>query len=245
MTHALALTGVAATLGGLGTACWAAMHPAAQLFGPVLRRTEQPGTLALTFDDGPNPAVTPELLDLLDRCAVRASFFLIGRHAERVPELVREIVARDHAVANHTYTHPNLLWLSRQRIWEELERCQQAIVAASGTRPLWVRPPYGYRGPQLQPVVRAGGWRGVALWSRSGLDWKPQPAEQLIERLAAVEAGDIVLLHDGAPTELTADRRHVVQALAYWLPRWLDYGWKLVTVDELLAPVVGEGSAGG
>ncbi len=233
MTHALASTTIAATLGGIGTACWAAMHPAAQLFGPVLRHTGFPDTVALTFDDGPNPAVTPALLELLERYRVRASFFVIGRHVRACPELVREIAARGHALGNHTDTHPNLIWLTRDRIRQELMRCQGAVVEASGRRPLWVRPPYGYRGPQLQTVVCAGGWRGVALWSRNGFDWKPQPAENLIERLAQVQAGDIVLLHDGAPDRLGADRWHVVRALEYWLPRWLDRGWRPVTLDDV------------
>ncbi len=158
---------------------------------------------------------------------------MIGRHVRACPELVREIAARGHALGNHTDTHPNLIWLTRDRIRQELMRCQGAVVEASGRRPLWVRPPYGYRGPQLQTVVCAGGWRGVALWSRNGFDWKPQPAENLIERLAQVQAGDIVLLHDGAPDRLGADRWHVVRALEYWLPRWLDRGWRPVTLDDV------------
>src|SRR5579884_1562442 len=164
---------------------------------------------------------------------------LLGRHASggavvrARAALVREIAACGHALGNHTDTHPNLIWLGRDRIRQELMRCQRAVLEASGRRPLWVRPPYGYRGPQLRTVVCTGGWRGVALWSRNGFDWKPQPAHSLIARLGQVQTGDIVLLHDGAPEDLRADRWHVVRALEYWLPRWLDRGWRLVTLDDV------------
>ena len=91
-----------------GVGLWGAVSPTAELFGPTIHRTPRRSTIALTFDDGPNPALTPQLLALLERHSVRATFFLVGRWARACPGLVREIAARGHEIGNHTETHPNL-----------------------------------------------------------------------------------------------------------------------------------------
>ena len=224
---------------GAGVAAWGAMHPAAQLFGPTVRRVSGAlgaPALALTFDDGPNPAVTPRLLDVLENYRVRATFFVIGRAVRACPELVRGMAARGHSLGNHTDTHPNLIWLSRARIAEELERCHDSIAEATGSvAARWMRPPYGSRGPQLDAVVRRQGYQGVVMWTVIAYDWKPQPASRLIERLRRVDRGDIVVLHDGDHRALHGERGHVLGALEYWLPRWRDAGLEFVTMDEVAA----------
>ena len=121
-----------AIAGAAGITTWAAVSPWSELFGPVLRRADSPGAMALTFDDGPNPAITPALLDLLERYGARGTFFMIGRHVRANPQLAAELVERGHAIGNHTDTHPNLIWLSPARIREELTRCQDAIGEATG-----------------------------------------------------------------------------------------------------------------
>jgi peptidoglycan/xylan/chitin deacetylase (PgdA/CDA1 family) len=190
--------------------------------------------VALTFDDGPNPAATPALLDLLDAHSVHATFFLIGQHVRAFPALTREIAARGHATGNHTETHPSLIFLSRARLRDELNRCREAILSAVGGAEFrWMRPPFGFRGPQLDGVVRQLGYSGVAMWSKWAWDWKPQPAERVIHRLRRVVGGDIVLLHDGDHRLLEGDRRHTVAALAHWLPRWKDAGMRFVTLDAV------------
>jgi len=187
------------------------------------------GTLALTFDDGPNPATTPALLDLLDWYDARATFFLIGRHVRACPDLAAEIVRRGHQIWNHTDTHPNLLWLSPGRIFEELARCAESILQATGQRPALMRPPYGYRGPQLHAAARRAELDPPVMWSKTGRDWTAQSVDRLI-RLKTVGSGDIVLLHDGFHRALGADRSQTVQALEHWLPRWKRQGLKLVSV---------------
>jgi peptidoglycan/xylan/chitin deacetylase (PgdA/CDA1 family) len=232
-----------ALLAGAGVLAWGAVAPGAQLFGPTLRRTARKECVALTFDDGPNPAVTPRLLQLLDEHHVRATFFLIGRHVRACPDLAREIVARGHQVANHTDTHPNLIWLSPQRIREQLLKCYEAILQSTGQQAAWFRPPYGYRGPQLDSVVRALGFRGVVMWSQMPRDWKPQPQPRMLSRLARVSGGDIVVLHDGSPRALNADRTLMLRGLDFWLPHWRERGWKFVTVDEIASPPAAESPA--
>ncbi len=223
----------AVALGGAGVAAWGAVHPQSQLFGPTIRFTGDKNALALTFDDGPNPGVTPGLLNLLDAHEVRATFFLIGRHVRAFPKLSREIAARGHQIGNHTETHPNLALLSPHSIESELNPCREAVSSAVGREPRWMRPPFGFRGPQLGGVVRRLGYSGVVMWSKWAWDWKPQPAAPVIHRLRRVTGGDIVLLHDGDHRTLEGDRHHTVAALAYWLPRWKDAGLRFVTLDAV------------
>ena len=215
-----------------GTFAWGATSASAQLFGRTIRRTGDPSTMALTFDDGPNPAITPQLLGLLDRHKAHATFFLVGKHVRAFPALTMEIAECGHTVGNHTDTHPNLTFLSRRRIDQELDRCDAAIAAATGKVSRWMRPPYGFRGPQLDSVVRRNGGAGVVMWSATARDWKPQPAERVIVRLRRAQGSDIVLLHDADHKVLEGDRRHTLAAVEYWLPRWRDAGIRLVNLDE-------------
>jgi peptidoglycan/xylan/chitin deacetylase (PgdA/CDA1 family) len=190
--------------------------------------------MALTFDDGPNPAVTPALLDLLERHGARATFFQIGKYARALPSLTKEVFERGHTIGNHTETHPRLTFLSPKRITEELDRCSQALVTATGQTSRWLRPPYGFRGPQLDGAVRT--WRDntrVVMWSISGRDWRPQPVEKIIQRLHRAQGGDIVLLHDGDHRMSHGDRRLTISALEYWLPRWKDTGIRFESLDDL------------
>ena len=220
-----------------GIAAWGAVSPYSELFGPTLRHTVSPRKIALTFDDGPNPAVTPRLLDLFERYSVRGTFFLIGKFARACPGLAKEIHARGHLIGNHTDTHVNLIWQTAEGIRTELGRCQDAIVAATGAEaPRWMRPPYGYRNPLLRTEIRRAGIQGVVMWSKICWDWKPQPPQRLIERLASVartgrKQGDIVVMHDGDHRALGGDRMHVIAALEHWLPRWRDAGMEFVTME--------------
>lgn len=230
MLPAYLAAGGACAAGGI--LAWAATSPSAQLFGATIRRTGDASTIALTFDDGPNPAVTPALLDLLERHNVKATFFLIGKHVRAVPALAKEIADRGHTIGNHTETHPNLIFLSSRRIADELDRCDDAITSTTGRPVRWMRPPYGFRGPQLDGVVRRRGGAGVVMWSTTTYDWKPQPPERLIKRLRHARGGDIVLLHDADHRVLEGDRHHTLAALEYWLSRWKDAGIRFVNLDE-------------
>ena len=216
---------------GAGLYAWGALYPGSQVFGPTLRHSSGNSSLGLTFDDGPNMAITPHLLTLLDRYQVKATFFLIGKHVRACPDLAREVAARGHSIGNHTETHPSLLWMSRRRIIQQLSQCQDAIEQATGQRPTIMRPPFGERGPQLQSAVRQAGLHGVAMWSLTAFDWKPQPAERLIRRLRGAGNGDVIVLHDGDHLAMGADRLHLLKALEFWLPRWRDDGLKFVTLD--------------
>jgi peptidoglycan/xylan/chitin deacetylase (PgdA/CDA1 family) len=231
-----------------GVAAWGAVSPWSQLYGPTVTHTAYWRKIALTFDDGPNPAVTPRLLELFERHSVHATFFLVGRFARACPELVKEISARGHLLGNHSDTHANLFFESCAGIRAELARCQEAIAAAAGAEPpRWMRPPYGYRNPFLRGEVARAGLRGVVLWSKICWDWKPQPPERLIRRLGRVARpgrarGDVVVMHDGDHRALGGDRGHVVTALEHWLPRWRDAGMEFVTIEESSSIAASDGA---
>src|SRR5262249_40906156 len=148
-----AAPGVVAAAAGL--TAYAARYPHAQWFGPVISRTSSARKLAITFDDGPNPSITPKLLELLGRYNASATFFLIGRYASECQDVVRVQIARGHLLGNHTQTHPNLFRTAPARTSDELRRCQETIAAASGAAPKFFRPPWGFRSPWLGGIARA------------------------------------------------------------------------------------------
>jgi peptidoglycan/xylan/chitin deacetylase (PgdA/CDA1 family) len=234
-----------------GLAAYGAVHPRSQLFGSTLCRTNSPRKLALTFDDGPNPAITPKLLELLDRHKARATFFVIGKHARECPDLLKETAARGHVIGNHTDAHPNLFWLKPDRITIELRCCNFSIIAATGAPPKWFRPPFGFRNPWVVPVARELNQR-VVMWTLLPGDWRATSSEWLIPRMepiavhakrnaaagsasGAAAMGDILCLHDGSHRQLNADRLPTLAALEYWLPRWRDLGLEFVTIDEAVS----------
>ncbi|HUL15182.1 MAG TPA: polysaccharide deacetylase family protein [Terriglobales bacterium] len=226
-----------------GVAAYGAAYPRAQLFGSTICRTNAARKLAITFDDGPNPAITPRLLDLLDRHQARATFFLIGRFAKACPELAREIAARGHEVGNHTHTHPNLFWCPPKQIESEFSRCSETIGETLGKRPEWFRPPYGFRNPWVVPKARRLGMKTV-MWTLIPGDWREKPAEWLIRRMEPIAkrkvenqsvktgTGDVLCLHDGGYRGLNADRTRTLEALEYWLPRWSELGLEFATISE-------------
>jgi peptidoglycan/xylan/chitin deacetylase (PgdA/CDA1 family) len=241
---------IAAGLAGL--TAYGAAYPRAQLFGPIVFRTGAPNKLAITFDDGPNPAITPKLLDLLDRYKARATFFVIGKHARECPDLLKETAARGHVIGNHTDAHPNLFWLKPDQITIELRCCNYSIVAAAGAPPRWFRPPFGFRNPWVAPAARELKQR-VVMWTLLPGDWRATSSEWLIPRLKPIAAraqrnlnaaggasgaastGDILCLHDGSHRQLNADRLPTLAALEHWLPRWRDLGLEFVTIDEAVS----------
>jgi len=245
-----------ATTAAVGLGAFGAVYPRSQLFGSTICRTNSPRKLALTFDDGPNPAITPKLLDLLDRYKARATFFVIGKHCRECPELLKETAARGHVIGNHTDAHPNLFWLKPDQITVELRCCNYSIVAATGAPPRWFRPPFGFRNPWVIPAARELKQR-VVMWTLIPGDWRATSSEWLIPRFApiaerakrhlaatgsdpsltagAASTGDILCLHDGSHRQLNADRLPTLAALEHWLPRWRDLGLEFVTIEDAVS----------
>ncbi len=179
----------------------AGLWPRSQALGPNLvrlpERMADRGELSLTFDDGPDPEVTPAVLDLLERHGARASFFCVGERVDRWPELAAEIVRRGHRVENHTYSHPWSFSLrGPEAIAREIDGAQEAIRRATGESPRLVRAPAGLRNLLLERVLaRRGLW--LTSWTRRGLDaLGAEPAAVLARLVRGLRAGDILVLHD-------------------------------------------------
>ncbi len=189
----------------------ATMWPQSALLGPVLRRLPEPGALVgLTLDDGPDPEVTPRVLDLLAASGATATFFCIAERARAQPTLVRRMVAAGHQVANHTLTHPrHFAFLAGRPLRREVVDAQSLLADLTGVAPRWFRAPMGFRGPTLDPVLARAGL-DLASWTRRGYDTtRGDPATILRRLLAGTGPGDVLLLHDGN-SALMADGRPVV-----------------------------------
>ena len=166
--------------------------------------------IALTFDDGPDPVVTPQVLDMLDRHAARATFFCVGEKAARYPDLCREIVRRGHAVENHSQHHRHhFALMGPSGFMRELQTAQDTLTTITGRRPLFFRAPAGLRNPFLDPVLARLGLQ-LASWSARGFDTRTGDVERVKSKLLrSLRAGAILVLHDGNAAR-TADGTPVI-----------------------------------
>ncbi len=212
-----------ALAGNHGLLAVASMLPRTGLLGPNITRLsevrETRDEVALTFDDGPNPEVTPAILDILDRARVSASFFCIGVEGERHPQLVTEISRRGHRVENHSYHHTSVFgFLGPGAIRNDILRTQELFERLTGRRPLYFRAPAGIHSPLLEPALCAGGLRLVS-WTRRGFDTVSRDADRVLMRLTRnLAGGDIVVLHDGARSSRFQTHSVVLEVL----PRMLE-----------------------
>jgi peptidoglycan/xylan/chitin deacetylase (PgdA/CDA1 family) len=211
--------------------------PRSRWLGPNMTRLPAAaaarGEIALTIDDGPDPAVTPAVLDLLDRHQVRATFFCIGTRAQSHPELCREIVRRGHAVENHSQHHRhNFSLMGSGSLRRELQHAQDTLTTITGQRPGFIRAPAGLRNPLLDPVLPGLGLR-LASWTRRGFDTLTTDPELLLRRLLkGLRAGDILLLHDGNAARTAAGEPIILAVLPRLLDRIAAAGLKTVTLRE-------------
>jgi peptidoglycan-N-acetylglucosamine deacetylase len=178
------------------------LWPRSQLLGPNWVRLPLPAVaqrqVAITIDDGPDPEVTPRLLDVLDRYEVRATFFCIGERVCAHPGLARDIVRRGHALENHSHRHLHRFSLLGPRAMAvEVSRAQNEIAAVIDEAPRFFRAPAGLRNPFLDPILARLGLT-LASWTRRGFDTVTGRSDTVYARLArGLGAGDILLLHDG------------------------------------------------
>lgn len=207
----------------------------ARLFGPsVWHGVRSRRALALTFDDGPSES-TPELLELLGRHGVRATFFQVGMHVRRLREVARAVAAAGHEIGNHTDSHSRLYLRSPEFVRQELRRAQDSITETVGVRPVLFRAPMGARWFGLRRAQRELGLLGV-MWTAIGGDWK-RPAEAVAARLSAAAVnGAILCLHDGRDVQLRPEIAATLGAVRRLLPELRDKGYHFESVSEILCP---------
>jgi peptidoglycan/xylan/chitin deacetylase (PgdA/CDA1 family) len=213
---------------GAGGFSYASLSPGSTIFGRALIAPRQHGEIALTFDDGPNTAWTPRLLDVLAEHGVKATFFMMGSRAEQEPELVRRVAAGGHLVGNHSWSHPNLAQSAASKVREELTRTSAVLEQITGERVLYFRPPFGGRRPVVLKIARDLGLTPV-LWNAMTTDWEEPSAEKIADRLsgkidALGKSGSAanVVMHDGGHLMQGANRGPSTKAAEILVKKYRD-----------------------
>ena len=216
----------------LGGAAHGAFHRNSPIFGRPI--TSLPGTgkrVALTFDDGPNPDATPLVLDALRDRGVKATFFILGRHAEQWPELVRRVADEGHSVANHGWFHRKLHFKSPAYVRNDLELGTRAIERACGVTPHLFRAPHGFRAPWVTAIAKSLGQRTVG-WSLGVWDSDRPGVEVIADRtVEGARPGSILLLHDGDGYDPQGDRMQTARAVPLIVDRLLADGYRFDLLD--------------
>jgi peptidoglycan/xylan/chitin deacetylase (PgdA/CDA1 family) len=233
----------AATLTAAAAAwTYAALSRGSQIFGKTIIDAPNPAQIALTFDDGPNDLATERLLEILALHNVHATFFMIGDFVRQRPAIARAVAAAGHTIGNHTMTHPWLAWQSSTRVRQEL-RDTNALIQDTICAPIHLfRPPHGARRPYVLRVARDLGLTTVQ-WNVIAEDWKPVPAEVILERLQRGIGhnrrngrSSNLLLHDGGHLSLGQPRLPTVEATARLLDLCRNTSTKFVTPHVWIDP---------
>ncbi|MCZ8523030.1 MULTISPECIES: polysaccharide deacetylase family protein [Paenibacillus] len=187
--------------------------------------------VAFTFDDGPHPIYTPQLLDIFRAYGGRATFYVIGEHLERYEDTARRCLEEGHELGNHTYTHPYLTRLSQEQCRMELVRTGDRIEALTGRKPATFRPPYLDFDEGAAALTDELGYAVIGAVNMGAEDWRQPGVEHILQATrSAVRPGGILLFHDGYQ-----DREQTVEAVGILVPELLEQGYELVTVSELLS----------
>ena len=199
-----------------------------QLFGDYVARVDTPDrVVALTFDDGPSPFWTPKFLSLLDARHVRATFFMMGRNVERHPEVAREVLKRGHEIGNHSYSHPQLIFMWPASVREEIERTDTLLRGIGVSNEIYFRPPHAAKFLVLPYVLTKMNKLSV-LGDVDPEEWKQRPAAVMTESiLRQVRRGSIIGLHDTMGAESLRTLENILPALAA-------QGYRFETVSELV-----------
>ena len=225
-------------IGILGTLfAYHGISPRSRFYGKVLSNGNRNyHRIALTFDDGPNEPYTSQVLNILEKYRIKATFFVIGQNARRHPETCRRIVAAGNVIGNHSYHHHKSLCLRRGKtVARDIEMAHQAIYECTGLEPKLFRPPHGFRTPWLMRTVRHLGYT-VVTWDNMTSDWKAEKSGDEIIRaiLQRAKPGGVIVLHDGRDTRLSYDRSRMLQALPQIIGALKQRSFDFVTIPELL-----------
>lgn len=185
--------------------------------------------IALTFDDGPHPRYTPQILDILDEYNIKATFFVVGVNAENYPSAVEAIINRGHEIGNHTYSHPHVSCLNTANLTAEVEKCESAIYGLTDYKTKLFRPPEGMIDADVRSVLRNLDYK-VILWDIDTRDWAHTPPCDIAANIINnISSGDIILMHD-----YIAHNSPTPEALRLFIPELVKKGYKFVVVSELI-----------
>jgi peptidoglycan/xylan/chitin deacetylase (PgdA/CDA1 family) len=185
--------------------------------------------IALTFDDGPHPRYTPQILDVLDEYKIKATFFMVGVNAKNYPDALTDVVKKGHEIGNHTYTHPHVSHLNTSTLTDEVEMCESTIFGLTDYKTKLFRPPEGMIDADVRTVLRSLDYK-VIMWDIDTRDWAHESPEKIAENVISnITSGDIILMHDyighNSPT---------IEAIKLFIPVLIEKGYKFVVVSELI-----------
>lgn len=187
--------------------------------------------VALTYDDGPHPVYTPQLLDVLDKYHVKATFFMVGERMEEYPDIVREVIRRGHVIGNHTYTHPHDIKLdTSEQVIRELDRCEEVIERFTGQRAHLFRPPRGLTDGTVFSIAEEEGYETVLWTICADHHDAPRPLQMAQRVIRNIRPGAIILAHDGRFFMRWKD----VAATPMIIEALQKQGYRFVTIPELL-----------
>ncbi len=185
--------------------------------------------IALTFDDGPHPRYTPQILDILKKYDVHATFFLIGENVELYPDLAKRILDEGHEVGNHTFTHTKISDTSKEQLKKEIEQCERILFELTEYQPVLFRPPQGRLDSKVESLAQMFDYK-VILWNIDTRDWAHESPEAIKKNVITnIESGSIILMHD-----FIAHNSPTPKALELFIPRLLEEGYTFTVVSDLL-----------
>jgi peptidoglycan/xylan/chitin deacetylase (PgdA/CDA1 family) len=226
-TETCAVLGAAGAVGlAVGGYAYAAIWPSSQIFGKAMTAPQRAGELALTFDDGPNPAWTPKLLDTLAEHDIKATFFMMGSRAQAQPALVKRMVQAGHLIGNHSWSHPNMARTAAGKIRQELTQTKDVLEQIAGKPVKYFRPPFGARRPVVFRIAQDLGMT-VVLWNAMTSDWSEPSADRISRKLVKTIDGlerrglaANIVLHDGGHLDQEAARGPSVAAAGMLAARY-------------------------
>lgn len=197
----------------------------------VFRVPTDKKVVALTFDDGPHPKFTPDILNILDKYRIKATFFMVGKEMVKYPDVVKEVAKRGHVIGNHTYSHPHDIELdTRTQVVGELEKCEQVIEKLTGARPQLFRSPRGLMDGAVFQIANEEGYK-VILWTVCADNHSDPTPQMMANRVFQhIKPGGIILVHDG----MYCSRIKDVEATPIIIEGLIKRGYRFVTVPELM-----------
>ncbi|MBV7507783.1 polysaccharide deacetylase family protein [Bacillus sp. sid0103] len=186
--------------------------------------------VAITFDDGPNPTYTPQVLEIFSEAVGKATFFMIGEQMKKYPEVVKQVASLGHEIGNHTFTHPKLSLLSTAECLEEIEQNEKLIEELAGRKPVVFRPPYLDYNQNTVSLIEQKGYPMIGALNLKAQDWEQPGVEHILEKSReGIKNGSILIFHDGY-----GDRSQTIEAVRKLVSELTSQGYQLVTVSELL-----------
>ncbi|MDD5085695.1 MAG: polysaccharide deacetylase family protein [Candidatus Omnitrophica bacterium] len=192
--------------------------------------------VAITFDDGPSPVWTPKILNELKQANIKATFFMLGMHVEKYPEIARQVAEEGHEIGNHSYDHHGLIYYTNEELETEVNRAEKVIKDATGVKTIYFRPPKAWVTDSEKNKLKEMGYK-VVLWSLNSKDWVTFDNKYMIKYiLNNIRPGDIILFHDSGGVFSTegGDRHETVLTIQRLAEKLREKGYKFVTITELL-----------